>query len=260
MDVRTDFVRPPQTLIEHLVSAALSSTHTQVGRSDWEWIESGFSSVVVLAGRVAVRVARERHATAGLIRAQQLVDALPELPFGVPSSAGEAVNIEGHVAIPTVRLHGRAHPAGHGDPIELRNLLDAVHEVSFTGLRPHLVPAREFCGGDQWETVLREQVTPALPVDVRAQAVLRIEALANLGYPDLVVNHGDLAGSNVLWHDGEVSGVLDWDLTSKEDPAEDVAALLNWHGWHLLKQVVDPQTASRADVFRRSFPLQLVEQ
>lgn len=258
MDLRTDFARPHQTLIEHLVSAALASAHTQVDRCDWEWIESGSSSLVVLAGRVAVRVARDRHATAGLMRAQQLVDALPDLPFGVPRSVGEAVDIEGHIAVPTVRLQGRAHPARHGDPRALRNLLEAVHQIPLTGLLPHLAPARAFCGGDRWEAVLREQVTPALPCDVRAEATLRIEALAHLNSPHFVVNHGDLAGSNVLWHEGEVSGVLDWDLTSEEDPAEDVAALVAWHGWHLLEQVVDPHTAFRADVFRRSFPLQLV--
>jgi aminoglycoside phosphotransferase (APT) family kinase protein len=84
------------------------------------------------------------------------------------------------------------------------------------------------------------------------------DALANLPDSDRSFNHGDLAGSNVLWSHGRVAGVLDWDLAAWDDPAEDVAALASWHGWALLPLIADPGTAARAAVFRRSFPLQII--
>jgi hypothetical protein len=49
---------------------------------------------------------------------------LPPLPFEVPRSVGETVEIDGYVAFPVRRLHGDPHPAGEGDPTRLRDLLD----------------------------------------------------------------------------------------------------------------------------------------
>ena len=76
--------------------------------------------------------------------------------------------------------------------------------------------------------------------------------------PRRVVNHGDLAGFNMHWHNGEVIAVLDWDLTSEEDPAEDLATLCSWHGWHPAGQIADPPEVQRAEVFRDAFPLMTV--
>ncbi|MEE6282842.1 phosphotransferase family protein [Georgenia sp. MJ170] len=256
--METDYVRPSAGVLEGLVAATLAEAGVQAAPAEWEWVESGSSSIVVLAGPAAVRVARDAWTTPAVLRTQRLVDALPRLPFPVPISIGDAVHDGGLVAAPTRRLSGSAHPPGSGDPAELRALLDAVHSLPPAELRPHLAPARSFCGGPDWEHVLREQVVPALPPDVRDEARHRIDALAGLAIGDVVVNHGDLASSNVLWADGRVSGLLDWDLTSEEDPAEDVASLLSWHGWHLLHEVVDSATAARAEAFRGCFPLQIV--
>lgn len=254
--VETGFVRPPDDLLDALVAGALRSAGARRGTGTW--VESGSSAVVLVTPDVVVRVARQPAHVAGMRRAQALVDALPELPFDVPRSVGDPVEADGHVAVPFRRVHGAPHPAGSGDPAELRRLLDAVHGVDVAPLRDHLAPAREFAGGAAWETVLRDEVVPRLDADVRGEAVARVDALAALPADERAVNHGDLAGSNALWADGRVSGVLDWDLAAWDDPAEDVAALVSWHGWALLPAVTDGATAARADFFRRSFPLQLV--
>lgn len=47
-------------------------------------------------------------------------------------------------------------------------------------------------------------------------------------------------------------------MASIADPADDVASLANWHGWHLLPQLAKPQLAGRAEILRRSHPLQAV--
>lgn len=125
-----------------------------------------------------------------------------------------------------------AHPANltqsaTATPHSCAPLLEAVHSVPLDGVREHLAPAKSFSGGQQWESTLRETVMPRLLADIRGEARRRIDALADLPTSDVVVNHGDLADSNVLWADGKVSEVLDWDLASAEDPAEDVASPLS---------------------------------
>lgn len=134
------------------------------------------------------------------------------------------MEVDGYVAFPVRRLHGDPHPAGEGDPTRLRDLLDAIHSVDVSRFRGQLAPARQFAGGASWEAVLREEVVPRLDRALRDNARSRIDALANLPESELSFNHGDLAGSNVLWSHGRVAGVLDWDLAAWDDPAEDVAA------------------------------------
>nr|WP_242497835.1 phosphotransferase [Microbacterium protaetiae] len=254
--METRYRRPDDDLIEAVVRDALCSRG--IHRNTWEFIESGSSSVVVLAADTAVRVARDAKTGAELCRAQALVDRLPELPFGVPRSVGEPVSRGQIVAVPTRRLDGEPHPHGSGEADTLRGLLDVIHSLDPAPLREWLAPARSFSGGVAWHEVMIEQVLPRLPAHVRGEALRRISALAALRPPVLTVNHGDLAGSNILWRRGRVTGVLDWDLAAEDDPAEDVASLAGWHGWDLVSDLADPDTVARAAVFRASFPLQVI--
>lgn len=104
MGWETRYSRPDDRAIEDVVWAALDGH--RVDRSEWEIIETGSSHVVVLAGAVAVRVARDESAGAELRRVQQLVDRLPELPFAVPRSAEPIIDHLGLIAVPTRRLVG----------------------------------------------------------------------------------------------------------------------------------------------------------
>lgn len=230
-----------------------------------EFVHTGSSSIVLLLGSVAVRVGRNKAAGHRILRAQHLVDALPELPFSVPRSVGRPLTEQGLTAVATMRLPGAPHRAGSGDPDVLRALLEAVAGIDVNPLRELLAHPRDFLGGDGWEQRLCDEVVPLFPqrwcedAQHRAEALIALEhagADGDEGRP--VMRHGDLAGSNVLWEGGRVTGVLDWDLAALDDPAEDVASLAWWHGWELLPQLTDAPTARRAEVFRRSFPVQSV--
>src|SRR5699024_3331567 len=241
-----------------LVREALRSAGDHTPWEQIEFVTHGSSSLVALTAEIAVRLSRHRGAGAQLLRSQRLVDALPELPFRVPVSAGAAVEHDDAVAVPTVRLGGTAHPPGHGDPVALRGLLDSIHALDIGPEHPDLADRKAFTGGARWREVLREEVMPRLPGGVRAEARRRVEAYCSLPEVETCFSHGDLAGENVRWDRGEIVGVLDWDLATYEDPAEDVASLAWWHGWDVLPQLTDEATAARATVYRDAFPLQMI--
>ncbi|TDE99036.1 DUF1679 domain-containing protein [Occultella glacieicola] len=258
MELETRYVRPPQEALDALVAEGFAAAGESPEASAVTWIEVGSASIVVLGGRTALRVARQPSGAPELLRAQALVDSLPDLPFAVPRSIGEPVTVEGHLAIPTLRVEGEPHPPHQGEPGPLRALLEAVHGIDPEPVRVHLAEPRSFMGGADWERVLRDRVVPLLGSNVRDEARRRIDALVGLEPVEVVVNHGDLAGSNVLWRDGRVSGVLDWDLTALDDPAEDLSSLASWHGWALAAQLADAAGVARAEVFHGCGPLQVV--
>lgn len=226
-----------------------------------EIVETGTSSVVVLTQDLAIRIARDEITAQELKRTQRLVDELPEFSFQVPRSIAEILDEGGVVAVPTIRLAGSPHAAGSGDPRALKAVLDEIQEIDTSGLKNYLAEPHVFCGGHQWLDVL-QKIVPLLDAGARDPALEIIHQLENqearLTPADLGFTHGDLAGSNMLFSGEQVTAVLDWDLASISDPADDVASLANWHGWQLLPQLASPQLAGRAEILRRSHPLQAV--
>ncbi|HIW29861.1 MAG TPA: phosphotransferase [Candidatus Luteococcus avicola] len=101
----------------------------------------------------------------------------------------------------------------------LRGVLDAIHGIYVAPVWEWLAEPHAFSGGAEWLSVLRDRVAPLLPVSKRQVALDVIEQVAAIDDAPRALNHGDLAGSNLLWRDGRVSAVLDWDLAARCDPA-----------------------------------------
>ncbi|MDQ1075016.1 MULTISPECIES: aminoglycoside phosphotransferase family protein [Microbacterium] len=256
--VETRYVTPDRSRTEALVAAALRAAGQPVAPAEWQWVEHGSANLVVLAGAVAVRVGRTVTAAAESLRAQALVDTLPHLPFAVPRGLAGPMWDEEIVAVTQRRLDGIPHPSGHGDADELRVLLDAVAEVPIDTCERHLATPHAFMGGAHWHPVIVEQAIPLLAPGVRDAALRAADALAELDPVPPALVHGDLAGSNVLWGGGAVTGVIDWDLASAGDPAVDVAALAVWHGWDVIERVCPPEVVRRARVVAATHPLQVI--
>jgi Ser/Thr protein kinase RdoA (MazF antagonist) len=73
--------------------------------------------------------------------------------------------------------------------------------------------------------VVKEDATVMLAFAARAKR--RLEALRTARAP-LLVNHGDLNGSNVLYRNGQMSGIIDFDFTHLDFRAADFA--WTWRG------------------------------
>ncbi|GAA2395313.1 phosphotransferase family protein [Nonomuraea africana] len=219
-----------------------------------------FHDVVLVPGVAAVRVAKGDVAASELRRRTEVLARLAgmNLPFLVPEPLGPVSIVDGRAAVAVSWVDGAAHPQGSGDPEKLRTLLDALASVDLALLEDVLDEPHAYAGRGRWAELLMEEVLPRLPVQVRPEARRRVEAALALEEvrPGLV--HGDLAGENVRWSaEGDLVGVLDWDLAQPFDPAVD-AACLAWHGWDAVRSAVDGETYRRARVWAGTFAIEQI--
>ncbi|MHA7243616.1 phosphotransferase [Paeniglutamicibacter antarcticus] len=178
--------------------------------------------------------------------------------LALPWSLGPVIEINGVCAVATEFVAGSPCPVGEGSPGELRRLLDVVSSVDAVPLRGLLADPLSFCGGAAWYRIQVDEVLPRLDPQTRVLAREAVEALASLGAEHRVFSHGDLGGHNVLWDQGRVSGILDWNLSSESDRATDLASLGVWHGWEKLSEIASADQVHRALVRRNTFRLQQV--
>lgn len=76
-----------------------------------------------------------------------------------------------------------------------------------------------------------ERDYPDLAALVRRQRYRNLRELARLKYPDLpdLPIHGDFHRGNLLWQDGQLSGLLDFDQSRRDAHVADIAPLLMPH-------------------------------
>lgn len=244
--------------LETIVETAISGMPLRIRRAQRTTINEGSAHVVVLLeDYAAVRVTRDMFTAHKIRRRQQLVDSIPSgIGLTVPRSLGPVVEIEGYAAVATEFVSGAPCPAGEGEPEELQRLLEAVSSIDPGPLQPMLNEPLSFCGGANWYSVQIEEVIPRIDQPLRNLAREAIEALSHLEPEKQVFSHGDLGGYNVMWHRGQATGILDWDLSSISDRSTDLASLGVWHGWEKLSKIASPNQVNRAAIRRNTFRLQ----
>lgn len=213
--------------------------------------EAGESHAVVLfPGLAAVRFARTTAARRAAGRRTALLVALGRAAPWLPLPR---VLEQTDDAVVHSWMDGAPAGAGEGSASELSRLLSGLAAVDLDALVPHLGAPHEYAGGARWAEAVESEVVAHLAPRAQEHARRRMAAALALPpvRPSLV--HGDLAGGNVLWTGGRVTGVLDWDVAQPFDPAVDVACMVST-GWDV-RAVVDDETWSRAAVWRRTFLL-----
>ncbi|RJL35705.1 aminoglycoside phosphotransferase family protein [Bailinhaonella thermotolerans] len=223
------------------------------------YARGGIHDVVLLPDVAAVRVSRRPLAASsmpGHVEALRVI-AAAGLPFAVPEPLTPAVRFGERAAVAVSWIGGAELPPGKGDPARIARLLGALRDLPVTPRLRAVLPSPRAHDG-HWARVLAEEVLPRLPGEWRPEAERRLAAAAALEeVPDSLV-HGDLAGGNVHWdEDGRLIGVIDWDRAHLFDPAID-AAFMAWHGWHNVRQAVDPATCHRARVWDRLFGVNIL--
>ncbi|GHD07827.1 phosphotransferase family protein [Zhihengliuella salsuginis] len=246
-----------------------------------------FHLVLVAEGRAVLRMARDAAQAADLVRRTALVDALAaQLPFPVPRSLTGVWSATGPdddgarraqpddggpgrvvpAAVVQEFIDGAAHEPHTGDAATLRELLEALAAVDIVPLRHLLAPP--FAYGGPWTESKVAATLDALgghAPDAATGAAAVVDAARVLAalreFDDVPASlvHGDLAGHNVHWVGGRISGILDWDLAAAWDPALNVAYLAAWHGRDLVGALArDADEARRARVWDGAMRLEVV--
>ncbi|MDF9715784.1 MULTISPECIES: phosphotransferase [unclassified Nocardioides] len=208
--------------------------------------------VVLLPGTAVVRVARSERAAAQLPRRTELLRRLGQRhpALGAPAVLTDVV--DGAVALGWVD----GAPSTRAPVPAVAALLRELATVDLDPLADVLGEPHEYAGRGEWAALLDQHVVERLPPSWRSEARRRIDAALALPPVEPVLVHGDLAGPNLLWRDGRLAGVVDWDLAQPFDPAVDAACLASF-GWHVVRAVVDPATYARARTWQATFGLEL---
>lgn len=208
--------------------------------------DGNIHDVLLIPGEAAIRVSKRPLAAESMPRHVEVLRQLASrsLPFQVPEPLTPVTMFGDRTAVAVSWVDGAALPRNEGDPEQIAEVLEAVRAVPLDDAL--LTPLDGRKRGPSWSTTITEEILPRLPVNHRQEAQRRLDAaLALEPVPDALV-HGDLGGSNVHWSpEGELVGILDWDMAMPGDPAVD-AALMAWHGWDNVRRAVDADTYRRA--------------
>lgn len=174
------------------------------------------------------------------------------LPFAVPEVLEDRLDLplgEAHVIISYV-------PGESSQTASDEAVLEVLDALAAVELDDELVALLDeplhHTGGRQVVETITELVFPLLDQDERDQASGVLQRFQDLPVVRGFV-HGDLAPVNLRWHNGKISGIIDWDFACAGDPALDAAAFASY-GWPLVRRV-RPDFYERARTHAAMFPL-----
>jgi Ser/Thr protein kinase RdoA (MazF antagonist) len=230
---------------------------------DWsEMIPShgAYHYVAVFPGVAVVRVSTGTGHEARSRRESETLGAVSalRLPAEVPRVLSPVRTGETWSAVAVGYLPGRRRQAEAWSLVggELGRVMNGIHSASLAGA-PRLQPVREWCGGEQWLTIVTE-IAGQLGRSWRRTAIESV--LAVLGVEagvERTLVHGDFGMHNLLWLGEGVSGIIDLDAACLGDPAMDVASLLGVYEREEVASITDAEMLRRAVIHQRSLPLQV---
>ena len=208
-------------LADQLLDTMPANMATKIQAYDWHQakvVERGKDHVLLIANDLAVaRLPRRQDPE--LERKMRLLAEL-DLPWTVPTPLSAVDDGVLQSFIP-----GTAHPHRVGDAATLANIIEVFDDYDTSGLtlgEPFAQRGR-----------LTQQQLAALDRvvdDGMAWAIAEhVHAWTDEGVGKGLV-HGDLAGHNMHWVDGELVGILDWDYAARWDTALNATYLNLWHG------------------------------
>ncbi|ACU85878.1 hypothetical protein FM106_05580 [Brachybacterium faecium] len=219
-----------------------------------------FHHVLLLPPVLALRLRTGAGHDAAVQREHEIAAALTAAGLPVPGPLLSPVHTADWSAAAVTFVDGEAREASDWseDRAHVLPLLEAWAAAGHTHrqLGTRLPPARSWCGGARWPTLVDEMTAghPSIREAARCRIadVLELEAAVE---PSAV--HGDLGPHNLLW---DVSGrptLIDTDHAAWADPAIDVAPLLAHHPRAELAADLPAAVLDRAAAHRRVLSLQV---
>ena len=209
------------TLTRQLLPDLPADLATAIANYDWhqaQVVERGKDHLILLADTLAV-ARLPRKADPHLARTVRLIDQL-ELPWRVPTALSAVEDGVLQTYIP-----GTAHPHGSGDPDTLADILTTFAEYDTTGLELNI----PFAQRGRLTTPMLTALDAVVENHMAWEIAEHVHGWTDDGVGAGLV-HGDLAGHNMHWVDGELVGILDWDYAARWDTALNATYLSLWHG------------------------------
>ncbi|MDN6533169.1 MAG: phosphotransferase [Yaniella sp.] len=210
-----------QKLAHQLLDTVPTSLASQIQTYDWQQakvVERGKDHVLVIAEGLAV-ARLPRRVEPELARRTRLLEQL-ELPWKVPTPLS-AVD---HGVLQTY-IPGSAHAHHSGNAATLAAVVETLAQYDTSNLSL----GQPFAQRGRITEQMLTRLDTAVENDMHRAIAEHIHAWTDEGMGAGLV-HGDLAGHNMHWVDGELVGILDWDYAAVWDTALNATYLNLWHG------------------------------
>ncbi|WP_022869250.1 phosphotransferase [Yaniella halotolerans] len=210
-----------QNLALQLLDTVPRTLASQIQAYDWQQanvVERGKDHVLVIAEGLAVaRIPRRNDPE--LARKTRLLEEL-RLPWQVPTPLS---SVDGGVL--QAYIPGSAHPHHSGNATTLATVVQTLERYDTSGLSL----GQPFAQRGRITDEMLVRLDSAVEHDMHRAIAEHIHAWTDEGVGAGLV-HGDLAGHNMHWVDGELIGILDWDYAAVWDTALNATYLNLWHG------------------------------
>lgn len=210
-----------QHLSSQLLDTVPEQLALQIQAYDWnqaEVVERGKDHILLIAEDLAV-ARLPRRADPDLVRKTRLLEEL-HLPWRVPTP----LSAVGFGLVQTF-IPGTAHPHHSGDPATLASLIAALENYNTTGMSL----GKPFAQRGRFTEQMLARLDTVVEYGMARAIAEHVHGWTDDGVGAGLV-HGDLAGHNMHWVDGELVGILDWDYAAVWDTALNATYLQLWHG------------------------------
>lgn len=211
-------------LAHQLAPSVPAPLAARIAAYDWHQatiVERGKDHTVLIAPDVAVaRI--PRRSDPDLPRKMRLLEQLT-LPWLVPTPL--SVVDEG---VLQRYIPGTAHRHGVGCAATLAHVVSVFDGYDTSGLSVN----RPFAQRGRFSTQMLTALDEVVEGQMARAIVEHVHGWTDDGVGAGLV-HGDLAGHNMHWQDGELIGILDWDYAAVWDTALNATYLNLWHAVEL---------------------------
>ncbi|HIW45533.1 MAG TPA: phosphotransferase [Candidatus Yaniella excrementigallinarum] len=215
------YAKHASKLTHQLLDSVPVDLAAQLQSFDWSQakiIERGKDHIILIAGHLAV-ARLSRFDDPDLARKVRLLKQL-RLPWHVPTPLS-------HVDQGVLQRYipGTAHPHNSGDVATLSHVVEVLENYDTAGL----ALADPFAQRGRFTEDMLTRLDTVVENKMARAIAEHVHGWTDDGIGAGLV-HGDLAGHNMHWVDGQLIGILDWDYAALWDTALNATYLSLWHG------------------------------